>query len=628
MIPVWGMSSFLSNPLTIPARATQVKCATQSTGWSCGYHAIFNGWSIALGLKLNLHFKKDWEPPLGLTFFQDVQRTIAAACLGLATPGLIHHFLECIGFVEAGQTLNLHKQFGHTLPIENRRALDLAMDDLEKGDDYTHGDQLLERILASPDSFGLDTKKGAYVTQGSNSWSSLWKPFVKDITVNTGIDWNSMSEHELRCLLTVHSGDYRRSKVAKQYGKAMPYQRLRELFQEKYGTEKIWNHLADRKVYWEWNEAAWDIEKSIRKKANIRCHMKFPKSDASLGMDHMTMAIAAVVQAVNQKQADQEPDKTFRGGFALGGDEIDHNSDLIFGKDAEPGSNGVVSRPRRCFPMPFIFSDGKSAHDVLVLVQEEQPRKEGGRRVCIYVLDTRSAMFRRNLDNCLQRIKQILDKMYWRIGGKDPGSVTFRNIPRFVRVAPQHGNTVCGFHVILNAWIIALGLTPNPKADFQDRYEEIRRFVQIAVAGVLNWRSLVEWLIHRGYVRETDIELVPTDRRFQATVPQTEKEVLRNELQAIFQVQQLEKDYEYDNNVDFSTPNWEFEPGSELDPDEPGLERAMEDIDGISMHERFNSSESIGELLELAQETRRKAKRCVWRSKHLQQNKSRRRFGR
>lgn len=88
-------------------------------------------------------------------------------------------------------------------------------------------------------------------------------------------------------------------------------------------------------------------------------------------------------------------------------------------------------------------------------------------------------------------------------------------------VAQQLVDWACGYHTILNAWVIALGLNLSPDFIPETKfYEEARQLVILALGGFLDYRIAYAFLLCREFVQEQSN--VPQDRRFKQTKKQTE----------------------------------------------------------------------------------------------------------
>lgn len=74
-------------------------------------------------------------------------------------------------------------------------------------------------------------------------------------------------------------------------------------------------------------------------------------------------------------------------------------------------------------------------------------------------------------------------------------------------------------HIIINAWILAVGLIPSkgPLELKPDFYDELWVLIRGAVAGLLDWQTLVAWLFCNGDTTSQTLSSVPEGRRFQTT---------------------------------------------------------------------------------------------------------------
>jgi hypothetical protein len=96
-----------------------------------------------------------------------------------------------------------------------------------------------------------------------------------------------------------------------------------------------------------------------------------------------------------------------------------------------------------------------------------------------------------------------------------------------VRVAEQSANWSCGLHTILNAWTIAMNLTPNPNfwADDNHReafYDLATKMVNLVTSRVVNSNLLYAFLVGYGYA-------LPSKPRDQCpSFPAPEEETFRN----------------------------------------------------------------------------------------------------
>lgn len=121
---------------TEPTHTNWVYGANQTTDYTCGYHAVFNGWASALGLKLNPRFYKTWSR----AFLDRAQELFCIAMLGQASSELLHDFLTCIGFVMPDQIIAKARSFSHTFKTDIDEDLDThLLDSSEIEDAYWNG---------------------------------------------------------------------------------------------------------------------------------------------------------------------------------------------------------------------------------------------------------------------------------------------------------------------------------------------------------------------------------------------------------------------------------------------------------------------------------------------------------
>ncbi|KAF2032494.1 hypothetical protein EK21DRAFT_60679 [Setomelanomma holmii] len=118
-----------------------------------------------------------------------------------------------------------------------------------------------------------------------------------------------------------------------------------------------------------------------------------------------------------------------------------------------------------------------------------------------------------------------------------PGNPRFGDVIQlhttWVPTAQQCSDCYCGYHVILNAWSLALGLEPDPavQLDWNDEfYRNLQDVVHLARMGRADWRMIHNFLRCRRFVLDDE---VPEDRRFGQTVE------LRNEMTALDRVDDI-----------------------------------------------------------------------------------------
>ncbi|KAF1919559.1 hypothetical protein BDU57DRAFT_569220, partial [Ampelomyces quisqualis] len=83
----------------------------------------------------------------------------------------------------------------------------------------------------------------------------------------------------------------------------------------------------------------------------------------------------------------------------------------------------------------------------------------------------------------------------------------------------SHGGWQCGPHTVINGWILAMGLHPNPDGRvFTDAvYRGFHALARAAISGLLDWQTLVAWFFCRRLTVERKFTAVPRNRRFSTT---------------------------------------------------------------------------------------------------------------
>lgn len=100
----------IANVVSLPTNMTR-----QNQNWECGIHVVLTGWAYALGLNLTL-------TPLvkGAVygrFLQQAMHMINLALQGCIDSKTIKAFMDCFGFIQAGQTMSPSRTFDRSLPL-------------------------------------------------------------------------------------------------------------------------------------------------------------------------------------------------------------------------------------------------------------------------------------------------------------------------------------------------------------------------------------------------------------------------------------------------------------------------------------------------------------------------------
>ena len=134
--------------------------------------------------------------------------------------------------------------------------------------------------------------------------------------------------------------------------------------------------------------------------------------------------------------------------------------------------------------------------------------------------------------------------------------------------------------------MIAMGLQFRENVEFHNEiYGQFYTLSQAAVAGILDWKTLVAWFFSHNLTTATDFSEVPENRRFSRTFRQTTENALATRIKEQYKAvddilgtfDQYIYPYDYSNNFVF-----EAVPDDEEQSDadgEPGLQRSVDDAD-------------------------------------------------
>ncbi|KAF2271354.1 uncharacterized protein EI97DRAFT_462913 [Westerdykella ornata] len=325
--------------------------------------------------------------------------------------------------------------------------------------------------------------------------------------------------------------------------------------------------------------------------------------DRFLNDAQIDMAIGSVIGAINVFQHQHmlaAGETRFTGG--LGMVTSAPLSEALLKSEKEwnglggVGTFGRAAHPRRCFLMPVILDKHlaetvklppKNAGHICLFVLQEETREvngESGRFFCVYCLDSGAFISRAKWSGQPKSqaallyglIQKAARNLSWtRRNSHAKEDTQFLKDYTDVPVLRQADGTSCGLFTVLNAWILALGLTPNakPKADARRVASKMQLLVLLAWRGALDWKTLVAFLLCHGLVTQTSMSQVPLDRRFGATMAQEGQAELSSYYSDVFEQDdaflQLESfedvPYDYSCNVNF--------PGS------GGLQRGYDDFE-------------------------------------------------
>lgn len=626
-----------------PTHTTWISCANQTNDFTCGYHAIFNGWAVALGLELNPRFYSKWEP----RFTDSAQGMLCIAMLGKASSELIHNFLDCIGFVIPNQTIDRTRMFHHTFKTNIEDDLDRSLEEIRAEEQRNWNgltDAMVQERLAKISRTNRVRFTGSSrhhdATWLNDEWNEFYLIYIKDAAnaCQKRIDLMELDNDQLTYALKTYSTAFQSEAYDEE-----TFRQILLKIQRNANRTHLFTALTPEFIERNPSRVAKEHYKYL---TSVLRQIGSPKVHVS---DSVILSIAAVVQAIDRKQAElaRRNEPTFSGGFAI--------DTQIHIQAAAMGSKSTqMARPRRCWLMPFEFVSGDwktvRSHDFLVVLQEEKKDSSDDTQFCVYFLDSIPDLYERLGRSRLEMFEQVkttAENTGWATHRNEDGYVKFCSKPKYVKVTRQNRGTdprACSFHVILNAWILALGLTPkvndeNGSSGTRGFVPSLRVLLTIANSGYLDWKTLVAWLFAQDLTVEKTVSSVPLDRRFDATVAQSTQERLQQDIDdetievddaTLLSCTESEKPYNHENNVNFARGSWSIEEPADEEEEEDSdgpqqLDRLDEDMDDLGYPDFRSDLQYYHELVEREWEERKYQERCARRSRWLQKMRNQRR---
>jgi hypothetical protein len=193
---------------------------------------------------------------------------------------------------------------------------------------------------------------------------------------------------------------------------------------------------------------------------------------------------------------------------------------------AEMGPLGEILHAGGCWFIPIVLaetlllelnhavpliSNGKKfpwgRHTILaVLKKGEVPTgedKSKKREIILYLVDSHNyCQDARVVEFIRRRVEKAAERLNWTKGIED--TVGFPSRARVVAVPRQAHGWECGLYAVMNAWIYALGLTPDERDERDDEQlaDELLELVRQATEGRLDSKTLVAWLLCRRRIVE------------------------------------------------------------------------------------------------------------------------------
>ncbi|KAF1993670.1 hypothetical protein P154DRAFT_588402 [Amniculicola lignicola CBS 123094] len=605
----------LTNP-QIPETANWIRGPQQTDDSACGYYVIFSAWTIAMGLEID----ENMVP--SDTFFENALEVVTLARGGYLDWRVVFAFLRCHGFTSSSRVPST-RRFGATraLPSEFELASDLEKQ-LNVEDTYW-------AQIRDPDFSELSGWSRVKLPHGtphnqaieSDSWDENLRIRVIPELRERGIFDSRLNKQELRERFDQLSkggsgggGQTLADETITQIKAANPKhgRELLSLFHNltnpKTGPHALNKIPDDPCVHSEFRieylEAFVDDQMLVDMLPGL--HESLPDLGEDLTEDHIMHSIAAVVEAIDQLGCPYGDIPTAGLAYAIAGNialcQMEGDAGIV--------NNSSLARPRRCWLMPTVvdgalaveiaafrrriskkkIKPGKGREDVqghifLAVVQEEDLPSRDGTRFVVTFLDSSQTFFRDVRDFLHTRVIKAAQELGWTDHRNHDRHVRFAPHPRVVQVAYQRNEWACGYHTILNAWILAMGLTPNPHKRFEEDdplYEELRDMTKYALLGLLDWMTLAAWMICNELVQQQRLENVPPTRRFNYTIYQAHTDDLAARIMRAADEDQILRAFSEDvlpytrNNVNFS--GWPLE-GGPNGPDRPNsLHRGYEDF--------------------------------------------------
>lgn len=607
-----------------PASASWIKTAQQPGSSECGYYVILNAWALALGLELNPDVRLQWTHQ----FHRELLDVMHLARLARVDSRLIFAFLRCHNIVRDG-VIPHNRRFSRTHQTRGEAVLDRELENrcaLEKTHwtEQNYGPEALARMKSSNRVPGMN---GVAHNEPKAFASDKWSPESKQKYVQKLQDSGMLNmDHDEQQLKEAYDNMMKSLLENIWTGLA-----AKTSSPKRQNLVRALRHYID--VQFEnmdedtendptsWIEDTICFFEHVRKNKLLRkCLGRIGFSGQQnwqrpLGNDELNFAIVSVLEAIDGFQSgeyrDTGCDLPFAGGFALTTSaNLQMALDPSFGNETgDLFSNMAFSRPRRAWLIPLVVGrdgllahleqwaivnnkkwngpkDGAGGHSLLILVQEV-PNSGNTRETHfeIHAFDSSIRVFEEVRDFLRERIEQAAHRLGWSTHRNGPDGPQFDgqlHLSESIAQQPK-GGWQCGHHVLINAWIIALGLHPNDEAKFNNEiYSQLHTLAQAATSGILDWTTLAGWLISHELVIEDQLEYVPEERRFNFTVGQTDEFALDRRIrtfrmpvdQRLASISVSESRYDHDNNYyDY------FGDDTEDTESDSGLDRCIDDAD-------------------------------------------------
>ncbi|EMD86295.1 hypothetical protein COCC4DRAFT_135004 [Bipolaris maydis ATCC 48331] len=612
-----------------PKSATWVETARQPSSNECGYFTILNAWGLAMGLELNQDVRLRWTD----SFFQELQDMVHLVRLGHANWKLMFDFLQCHDIVRDGIVPG-NRRFSRTHSTRAEPKFDdnlanlLATEKLHWAR-QKYQTEALERIRNAnriPNMTGRPHNgKKAFPSDG---WIDVTKKYEYVPRLQRfGLLNIDHREREMEAAFrnlskTRVESCLKKLPPANSQSITSNQEALLQVIRDEIKLQYEGMDSDIQREPHEWIEDTLDFYDQIRKTAKLQQMLSnkgivkpndwqrlMEDSDLNLAMASVLEAIDNLQSGLHAASGSQHP---FASGFALTTSNALQMA--LHGIESVP-----FSRPRRTWLIPLVATknglleqlevwaktNGKKyksptgragGHAFLVVVQEainHDPENPAETRFETHIFDSCLRIFDDVRDFFSVRVENAAASLKWSTQRNEFGAVQFDTGAFIHENLPQQmaGGFQCGHHVLINAWIIAMGLHFDPEAQYTTEiYKQLYTLAQAATAGILDWRTLAAWFFCHKLTVERTFDAVPENRRFGCTVVQRDERTLEGRITEQYAVQDAALEmfslaqvpYDYSNN--FHTEN----SGEDSDSSNSlfGLKRRVDDAEGDFLEKR------------------------------------------
>ncbi|KAJ6200251.1 hypothetical protein J3E72DRAFT_392108 [Bipolaris maydis] len=575
--------------------ATWVETARQPSSNECGYFTILNAWGLAMGLELNQDVRLRWTD----SFFQELQDMVHLVRLGHANWKLMFDFLQCHDIVRDGIVPG-NRRFSRTHSTRAEPKFDdnlanlLATEKLHWAR-QKYQTEALERIRNAnriPNMTGRPHNgKKAFPSDG---WIDVTKKYEYVPRLQRfGLLNIDHREREMEAAFrnlskTRVESCLKKLPPANSQSITSNQEALLQVIRDEIKLQYEGMDSDIQREPHEWIEDTLDFYDQIRKTAKLQQMLSnkgivkpndwqrlMEDSDLNLAMASVLEAIDNLQSCLHAASGSQHP---FASGFALTTSNALQMA--LYGIESVP-----FSRPRRTWLIPLVATknglleqlevwaktNGKKyksptgragGHAFLVVVQEainHDPENPAETRFETHIFDSCLRIFDDVRDFFSVRVENAAASLKWSTQRNEFGAVQFDTGAFIHENLPQQmaGGFQCGHHVLINAWIIAMGLHFDPEAQYTTEiYKQLYTLAQAATAGILDWRTLVAWFFCHKLTVERTFDAVPENRRFGCTVVQRDERTLEGRITEQYAVQDAALEmfslaqvpYDYSNN--------------------------------------------------------------------------------